>query len=73
MARTKKINEYKEGLITDLPFFVLNKDAQYFSGFRRGRPYWSNNFDEARILEREEQFNFLALHETFHKPEKFYQ
>lgn len=41
------------------PFYVMNDYAQWYCGLRGGKPKFTDNFDEARILERNTQFKTL--------------
>jgi hypothetical protein len=53
------------------PFIVLNENAQVYSGLRRGTPYFSDNFDDARSLSNDRQLNMIQRG-TYFKLEKHY-
>jgi hypothetical protein len=41
------------------PFYVMNDSAQWYHGLRAGKPVFTDNFEEARTLERDTQFKML--------------
>lgn len=43
----------------ELPFVVLNDQAEVFSGLRGGYPIFEENFEKAKPLERDVQFRTL--------------
>ena len=53
------------------PFYVMNEYAEYWAGLRFGKARFSDNFDEARTLERDEQFKNLQYLSDY-KIEKIY-
>ena len=42
-------------------FYVMNDWAEYWSGLKFGKAVFSDNFEEARTLERDEQFKTLQV------------
>jgi hypothetical protein len=52
---------WKQGLSEgEREYIVLNESAQVFVGLRNGgTPYFSDNFEDAKTLEREIQFKTL--------------
>jgi hypothetical protein len=53
------------------PFYVMNEYAEYWTGLRFGKARFSDNFNEAKTLERDEQFRSLQ-HISDYKIEKIY-
>jgi hypothetical protein len=43
----------------ELQFIVLNEHAQVYCGLKGGYPQFSDNFSEARSIERDEQLNTI--------------
>lgn len=43
----------------EIPFYVMNDYAQWYCGLKRGKASFSDNFEDARTLQRESQFNML--------------
>lgn len=41
----------------------MNQNGEFFSGFERGSFKWSPNLNEARQLDRIEQFETIKRHE----------
>ena len=41
------------------PFYVMNDYAQWYCGLRAGKPIFTDDFNEARTLERDTQFKML--------------
>lgn len=50
-------------------FIVLNEFAQVFCGLKRGYPQFSDNFDDAKTIERDEQL-YTIQRGTLFKLEK---
>lgn len=40
-------------------FYILTPDCRVYSGLRKGYPYFSSDFNEARKLLNDEQFNII--------------
>jgi hypothetical protein len=41
------------------PFYVMNDYAQWYCGLRGGKASFTDNFENARTLDRESQFKML--------------
>ncbi len=52
-------------------FIVLNELAQVFCGLRGGYPEFSDEFESAKLLERDEQVRMIQQGTTF-KLEKYF-
>jgi hypothetical protein len=52
LAEVKHINNEK-------PFYVMNDYAQWYCGLRGGKAAFTDEFKEARTLERDTQFKML--------------
>lgn len=48
-----------DDLPAELPFIVLNDQAEVFSGLKAGYPVFSESFEDAKPLERDSQFRTL--------------
>lgn len=63
----KKKNEPKEP-----GFYLLNEDAEVFAGLRKGYPWFSNNWDDARVLTNDNQVKTIQRGVYFKNLEKYY-
>jgi hypothetical protein len=43
----------------ETPFYVMNDYAQWYCGLRGGKAAFTDNFENARTLERDTQFKML--------------
>lgn len=58
MTLTRLLSEIKpEG--NEKSFYVMNDYAQWYCGLKRGKASFSDNFNEARTLQRNSQFIML--------------
>ena len=55
----------------NIPFYVMNEFAQYWCGLKYGKAKFSDNFSEARTLQRDGQFRSLQ-HVSDYRIEKIY-
>jgi hypothetical protein len=55
----KKLLQLEED--NEKSFYVMNDWAEYWSGLKLGKAAFSDNFEDARTLERDTQFKTLQI------------